>query len=66
MNSLGGLEHQAKVRAFVQSMVWLRPGSFLGKKYWLFDGIEPSDVKQGLLGVCYCLATISALAQDPS
>lgn len=65
MNSLGGSLHQAKIRLFLQSLVWLRPNSFIGKKYQLFDGIDSNDVKQGLLGVCYCLATIANLAQDP-
>lgn len=46
-------------------MVWLRPDSFLGNHFKLFDGIHPNDVKQGLLSVCYCLATISNLACDP-
>lgn len=31
----------------------------------MFDGIDPNDIKQGSLGVCYMLATISALAKDP-
>jgi hypothetical protein len=31
----------------------------------LFDGIDPDDIKQGSLGVCYMLATLSALAANP-
>ncbi len=31
----------------------------------LFDGIEPGDIVQGQLGVCYCLATVSVYASDP-
>jgi hypothetical protein len=31
----------------------------------LFDGIDSNDIKQGSLGVCYMLATLSALAQTP-
>lgn len=46
-------------------MVWLRPNAFLGRQFKLFDGIHPNDAKQGLLGVCYCLATISNLACYP-
>ena len=63
--SMGELEFQIKSRPFVDSTVWLRPASFLGKNYKLFDGIHPNDAKQGLLGVCYCLATVSTLAYDP-
>ena len=63
--SLGGLEHQIKIKPFVDSTVWLRPDIFLGKGFKLFDGIHPNDAKQGLLGICYCLATVSTLACDP-
>lgn len=31
----------------------------------MFDGIDPNDIKQGSLGVCYMLASISALAETP-
>ena len=63
--SLGGLDYQIKIKPFLDSLIWLRPDSFLGKGFKLFDGIHPNDAKQGLLGVCYCLATISTLAYDP-
>ncbi len=63
--SLGGQDYQVKIKPFIDSMVWLRPNSFLGNHFKLFDGIHPNDVKQGLLSVCYCLATISNLACDP-
>lgn len=33
--------------------------------FQLFDGIDPDDIKQGSLGVCYMLATLSALAAHP-
>lgn len=33
--------------------------------FQLFDGIDPNDVKQGQLSVCYCLATISEYARKP-
>lgn len=29
----------------------------------MFDGIDPDDIKQGSLGVCYYLATLSSLAE---
>lgn len=43
--------------------VWLRPSQLFRGKYELFEGIEPDDIKQGTLGVCYYLATISSLAE---
>jgi hypothetical protein len=44
----------------------LRPSDiFNGKEYKLFDGIDPNDIKQGSLGVCYMLATLSSLASNP-
>lgn len=49
----------------VTNLVWLRPSKFLKGEYKLFNGIDPNDIKQGSLGVCYMLATISALAANP-
>ena len=31
----------------------------------LFDEVRPQDVKQGHVGDCYLLASLSALAQQP-
>lgn len=31
----------------------------------LFDNIEPNDIKQGLLGDCYFLCSLSSLAERP-
>lgn len=48
---------------------WERPTSIFGCNYdqiHLFDHIEPGDIKQGCLGVCYFLSAISALAEYPS
>lgn len=47
---------------FTSNTVWLRPREILKSDFKLFDGIDPNDIKQGSLGVCYMLATISALA----
>jgi hypothetical protein len=44
----------------------MRPKVFLGEEFEVFEGIEPGDVKQGQLGVCYCLATIAELARSPA
>jgi calpain-15 len=45
--------------------MWLRPSHFLSADFELFNGIDPNDIKQGQLGVCYCLATISEYARTP-
>lgn len=50
---------------FINNMVWLRPRDIFKGDFKLFDGIDPNDIKQGSLGVCYMLATVSALAEVP-
>lgn len=47
----------------MRSSVWLRPGQIFNSNYELFDGVDPDDIKQGSLGVCYYLSTISSLAE---
>jgi hypothetical protein len=46
-------------------LAWLRPENIFKGEFQLFDGIEAEDIKQGSLGVCYMLATLSSLAQLP-
>ena len=47
-------------------IIWRRASEVYGKGlYNVFKTIEPSDVTQGLLGDCYLLAAISALAEKP-
>ena len=36
------------------------------KRMQLFNGIEPQDIAQGLLGDCWLLASFAALAEHPS
>lgn len=55
----------AKMNTLTKGMAWLRPEEIFKGDFKLFDGIDPTDIKQGQLGVCYMLATISALASNP-
>lgn len=46
---------------------WIRVSDLYKElKIKLFDNISPSDVQQGILGNCYFLSSISALAETPS
>jgi len=50
-------------------IIWQRPHELFASDYSkirLFDTIDPHDIEQGLLGVCYFLAAISAIAEFPS
>ena len=53
------------MKNFTNNMKWLRPCDIFKGEFMLFDGIDENDIKQGSLGVCYMLATISALARNP-
>ena len=45
---------------------WLRPREIFGPNYALFEGkIEFDDVRQGSIGNCYFMASISALTECP-
>jgi hypothetical protein len=47
---------------------WLRPHQIFNcdySKIKLFDQIDPNDIRQGSLGVCYFLSVLSALAEFP-
>lgn len=50
-----------------RSLIWLRADDIFGKgTYKVFvDTIEPNDIKQGSLGDCYFLSTLSAIAEKP-
>ena len=49
------------------SIVWRRPEEFWGPDCAVFKGgIDPNDIKQGQLGDCYFLSTLSAIAETPS
>ncbi|CAD8113581.1 unnamed protein product [Paramecium sonneborni] len=49
-----------------RDIVWKRPEQFLQPgQIKLFDSIDPMDIKQGELGDCYFLSSLSALAEIP-
>ena len=52
----------------VNQIVWARPSEiFLNTNVQLFkDDIIPNDIQQGLLGDCYFLSALAALAERPS
>jgi len=51
----------------LDNLEWKRPAQvWKNKDYQLFlNGIEPDDIRQGYLGNCYYLASLSALAEFP-
>lgn len=52
-----------------QKAVWRRPNEFFKCNFseiFLFDTVDPHDISQGILGVCYLLSALSALAEFPS
>ena len=49
----------------IRRMIWQRPEQiFQGQPYTIFDeDIKPDDVRQGILGDCYLLAAMAAIAE---
>ena len=49
-----------------RSFTWKRPEEVYGKSnFILYDTPGPNDIKQGRLGNCYFLASLSAIAEKP-
>ena len=46
-------------------ITWRRPHEFMTGDIQLFDTIEPNDIKQGALGDCWFLCSVSALTEYP-
>ena len=49
-----------------QALSWRRARDIFGSDYCVFSSaIHPNDIEQGLLGDCYFLSALSALAEWP-
>lgn len=46
-------------------LTWKRVGELFPGEKRVFDNIEPNDIKQGVLGDCYFLSSLSSLAENP-
>lgn len=48
----------------IKGLQWKRPNEiFRNFNYYLYKGIEADDIKQGMLGNCYFLSSIAAIAE---
>ena len=47
-------------------LIWKRASEIFDSPQVFVEGIEPNDIKQGYLGDCYLLATLSAMCENPS
>ena len=68
VTSITNNRSHADFKAFADA-VWKRPHEIFECDYneiHLFDNIEPSDIAQGILGVCYLLSSLSVLAEYPT
>ena len=64
INSLCG-EDRRKAAKWSR-VTWRTPTEFWGSGFEVFQGsVEPNDIKQGQLGDCYFLSTLSAMAEWP-
>lgn len=58
-------EKQTIPQDFFRQIEWKRPEQVFQGDYNVFQGsIDPNDVKQGILGDCYFLAAVSAIAEN--
>ena len=50
----------------LKGLTWLEPKDIFGNsKYKIYDKLEINDIHQGILGDCYFLSSVSALAEYP-
>jgi len=48
----------------MKKLTWIRPEKIFKKGFKVFQGhVDPSDISQGMLGDCYFLSAISAIAE---
>lgn len=47
----------------ISGLVWKRPDEIYKGGYTLYSGIDVDDIKQGIIGNCYFLSSISAIAE---
>lgn len=51
--------------SYIQKIEWKRPGEVFQGNYHIFEkDIQPNDIKQGILGDCYFLAAMAAVAEN--
>lgn len=51
-----------RLQSLTDKFEWRRARDVIGSDYDLFKDISPTNIRQGLLGDCYFLATLAALA----
>lgn len=63
---LGFKKNDSNERRRYEKLGWARPDEiFKGAKYSVYDhDIHPNDIKQGMLGDCYYLSAIAAIAEQ--
>ena len=67
INSISQDPFHSHFRTFMKC-IWLRPNEIFNCKFSeikLFDNIDPDDIKQGSLAICYFLSVLAGLAEFP-
>eukprot|EP00457_Paulinella_chromatophora_P001707 gb/GEZN01001709.1/.p1 GENE.gb/GEZN01001709.1/~~gb/GEZN01001709.1/.p1 ORF type:complete len:881 (-),score=102.55 gb/GEZN01001709.1/:225-2648(-) len=57
--------HKERGNPLNREVVWKRPAEFLDRVS-VFDGIDPNDINQGMLGNCWFCCALSAVAEFPN